>query len=179
MPGGRDTVVARRESWRSRIRPTLRPRTWTRYWELGRGHLIPAVGRLRLGRLQPAQLEARYAERLAAGSSPTTVHHVHRVLQRAPGAAVRQGRVTRNVTSLPTPPRMARTDTQVLSSDDVHRGWAAPTEDAEGGALPLLAVTTGMRQGELLALGWRDADMGRGTLAVTGTLQRVPDSGLV
>jgi len=137
------------------------------------------VGRLRLGRLQPAQLEARYAERLAAGSSPTTVHHVYRVLQRAPGAAVRQGRVTRNVTSLPTPPRMARTDTQVLSSDDVHRGWAAPTEDAEGGALPLLAVTTGMRQGELLALGWRDADMGRGTLAVTGTLQRVPDSGLV
>ena len=45
-------------------------------------------------------------------------------------------------------------------------------------ALLTTALTTGMRKGELLALRWRDVDLDRGTLAVTGTLQRTA-AGLV
>ena len=144
-----------------------------------RVHLIPTAGRLRLGRLQPTRLDAVYAERLAAGSRPTTVHHVHMVLHRALGAAVRQCRVNRNVASLATPPRMALVEMRVLDPAEVRHLCAVAAEEADHGALLILAVTTGMRQGELLALRWRDADLERGTLAVTGTLQRVNGEGLV
>jgi integrase len=40
-------------------------------------------------------------------------------------------------------------------------------------ALYVLAVTTGMRRGALLALRWRDVDLDQGALAVTGSLQRI------
>jgi integrase len=179
VPAGSDTVAAWLESWLTTVKPTLRPRTWIRYGELCRVHLIPAIGRLRLGRLQPAHLQALYAERLAAGSSPTTIHHVHMVLHRALVAAVRQGQVNRNVAELVTPPRMVQAEMRVLDPTEVRRLCALAAEDADRGALLILAVTTGMRQGELLALRWRDVDLERGTLAVTGTLQRVAGEGLV
>ena len=67
---------------------------------------------------------------------------------------------------------------QVLDLAEARRLCSAAAEDTENGVLPILAVTTGMRQGELLALRWRDVDLERGTLAVTGTLQRVPNKGL-
>lgn len=38
-------------------------------------------------------------------------------------------------------------------------------------ALYVLAVTTGMRQGELLGLRWIDADLERGVLRITQTLE--------
>jgi integrase len=179
VPAGRDTVAAWLESWLATVKPTLRPRTWMRYGDLCRVHLIPAVGRLRLGRLQPAHLEALYAVRLAAGSSPGTVHLMHAVLRRALGAAVRQGRVNRNVASLVTPPRVVQPEMRVLDPAEARHLCAVAAEDADHGVLPILAVTTGMRQGEMLALRWRDVDLERGSLAVTGTLQRVRGVGLV
>ena len=177
-PAGQDTVAAWLETWLATVKPTLRPRTWIRYRELCRVHLIPAIGRLRLGRLQPAHLETLYAAQLAAGSSPTTVHHVHMVLHRALGAAVRQGRVNRNVAQLVTPPRRAQGEMQVLDAAEARHLCEVAAGDAAHGVLPILAVTTGMRQGELLALRWRDVDLEAGSLAVSGTLQRVPNVGL-
>jgi len=177
--GGRVALGVWLEAWLITVQPTLRPRTWIRYRELCRVHLIPALGRLSLGRLQPTHLEALYAARLAAGSSPTTVHHVHMVLHRALGAAVRQGRLTRNVASLVTPPRMAQTEMTVLDVTEVRRLCAFAVDDEQCGALAILAVTTGMRQGELLGLRWRDVDLAQGSLAVTGTLQAVSGRGLV
>ncbi len=179
VPAGQDSVGTWLETWLATVKPTLRPRTWIRYRELCRVHLIPTIGRLRLGRLQPTHLETLYAARLAAGSSPTTVHHVHMVLHRALGAAVRQGRVNRNVAQLVTPPRRAQPEMQVLDAAEARHLCAVAAGDAAQGALPILAVTTGMRQGELLALRWREVDLERGSVAVTGTLQRVRGAGLV
>jgi integrase len=45
-------------------------------------------------------------------------------------------------------------------------------------AVYVLAVTTGMREGELIGLHWRDIDLDVGVLRVTGSLQRMPDNTL-
>ncbi len=45
-------------------------------------------------------------------------------------------------------------------------------------ALYVLAVSTGMRQGELLGLRWRDVDLEDGVLRVTGTMQRITNQGI-
>jgi len=101
------------------------------------------------------------------------------VLHRGLGAAVRQGRLTRNVASLVTPPRMAITEMRVLDATEVRRLCRFAVEDDQYGALPVVAVTTGMRQGELLARRWRHVDLDQGSLAVTGTLQAVSGGRLV
>jgi integrase len=96
----------------------------------------------------------------------------HAELHRALRAALRLGLVQRNVTELVDAPRMVRHDMDTFSPEEARRLLATARGDRFE-ALYVLALSTGMRQGELLALRWRDADLAAGTLRVTSTLQNI------
>ena len=175
IPDERLTVGGYLEGWlASQKPPALRASTWTAY----RFHLRHAapIADIRLARLAPADLERLYRGLLDgdgghAPLSPTTVHHLHRILHRALGRAVRQGVLVRNVAALVDGPRIARHEMRTLTADEVRRLLQAARGDRLE-ALYVLAVTTGLRRGELLALRWSDVDLEARTLAVRGTLQR-------
>jgi integrase len=169
--GERQTVAQYLEGWLESARPSLRPRTFSRYEQYLRLHAIPEIGRLSLAKLGPQHLQRLYASRLEAGLSPTSVAHLHAVLHRALEQAARWGLVARNVASLVTRPRITRQEMTTLSPEQARAFLEAAQEDRLG-ALYVLALTTGMRQGELLALRWRDVDLQAGTLQVRATLQR-------
>jgi integrase len=103
-----------------------------------------------------------------------TVRHLHAVLHGALDDAARWGLVARNVADLVAPPRAARKGMITLSPDQA-RALLDTTRGDRLEALYVLALTTGMRQGELLALRWRDVDLDRHTLHVTGSLLTTPD----
>src|SRR5258708_5119845 len=65
-------------------------------------------------RLAPQDLQRLYANRLAHGSAPLTVAHLHAVLHRALSQAERWGVVTRNVAALVDPPRSVRRTVKTL-----------------------------------------------------------------
>lgn len=178
LPSGEDTLATYLENWLATVKPTVRPSTWLRYRGLCRVHVIPRIGRVRLGRLQPGHLDQLYAATLAAGLSPTTAHHIHMVVHRALEVGLRQGVVSRNVADLVTPPRVTQGEMHVLKPDEVRALCAQATDDPCD-AVTVLAVTTGMRQGELLALRWRDVDLVVRAIAVTATVQRLPGIGFV
>lgn len=174
LPPERLTVARFLQDWLESARPALRPRTWERYEECVRLHIAPLLGKLALARLTPSHLQRLYSQKLEEGLSPTTVFYLHAVLHRALGQAERWGLVARNVASLVTPPRAARQEMKTLSPEEARRFLEA----AQGErlyALYVLAITTGMRLGELLALRWRDVDLERGVLRVTATLQKTRD----
>ena len=151
--------------------PSLRPKTHVGYEVLIRRHALPSLGRHRLARLQPQYLQELYRDRLAAGAAPMTVRHLHALLHRALKDALRWGLVVRNVADLVDPPRAPRPDLRTLSQDEARRLIdSAPGDRFE--ALYVLALTSGMRQGELLALRWRDLNLDRGSLRILGSLQR-------
>jgi integrase len=79
------------------------------------------------------------------------------------------------VADLVTPPRVERIDMQVLSPEQSRRLLEEATGDRLE-ALYVLALTTGMRQGEILALHWRDIDLDRRTVNVHLTVHRVRDT---
>lgn len=163
-------------SWLDMMQPVLRPRTYKVYRELLTLHAIPALGKTRLARLSAQQIQALYRSTLDKGRSPTTVHHLGTVLHGALKQAERLGLVPRNVCMLVELPRIAYHEPQALSRDQVLTLLrAAQRHPME--ALFTLAVTTGMREGELLALRWRDVDLEHGTLHVRATLRRVPGGG--
>ncbi len=141
------------------------------YEQYVRLHAVPEIGRIRLSRLAPRDLQRLYARRLAAGSSPTTVAHLHAMLHRALGQAVRWGVTQRNVVALVDPPRGRRVEMRVLSAEEARKLLSAAAEDRLE-ALYVLALATGMRLGELLGLRWRDVDLRVGTLWVSGSMQR-------
>ena len=130
------------------------------------------LGRKAIAHLTPQEVELLYAQKLAEGLSATTVHHLHAVLHRALEKAMRQGMVARNVCDLVDAPRMKRHHMQVYDADQAKILLEAVAGDRFE-ALYVLALTTGMREGELLALRWDDVKLDLGTLSVRATLQNL------
>ena len=94
--------------------------------------------------------------------------HLHTVLHKALEDALRPGLIQRNVVDLVRAPRMRRVEMRVLSLEQV-RTLLSVARGNRFEALYTLAVTTGMRRGELLALKWRDVDLGQGSGGASGT----------
>jgi len=99
------------------------------------------------------------------------VAHLHAVLHRAFGQATKWNLIPRNVAAVVDRPRIARHEMARLNGAQVRQLLkTAKGDDLE--ALYTLAVTTGMREGELLVLRWRDVDLDNARLHVVATLQR-------
>lgn len=165
------TVRAYTEKWLAAIEPTVRPATYRRYADMLRLHVLPAIGGMQLAKLAPLDLQRLYADRLAAGLSTTTVHHMHAVIHRALKQALRWGHVDRNVSEMVDPPRRTLPDVTTWDAKQTAAVLAAG-DTTDLAALWRLALLTGMRRGELLGLMWDDLDLDRGTLAVRRTLSR-------
>lgn len=167
----RQTVGQYLTAWLETIRPAVKPRTHQRYELAVRVHLIPALGRLRLAMLNAQQVQSFYASKLTAGLASATVAHLHAVLHRALKAAERLTLVPRNVCELVSVPRPQEHEMHVLTFEQAQQFLEAAQGDPLE-ALYVLALTTGMRQGDpLLALVWEDVDLEAGVIHVRHTLQ--------
>jgi integrase len=153
-------------------KPAVRPRTYVTYESYVRVHLVPAIGRVALQRLTPADVQRMLNAKLAAGLSPRTVHHLRAILRRALNQAVRWGIIPRNPAALVDPPRVPRYEVAVIGPDDARRFLDAVRGDRLE-ALFTVALAIGLRQGEALGLGWDDVDLDAGTLSVRFALQRI------
>jgi integrase len=145
------------------VRPSITDSTWTRYETLLRLHAVPFIGWLRLSRLGAFNLEQPYTGRIKAGLSPTTVLQLHRVLHHALRDTVRWNLVPRNVSELVTTPRRASYEFRVLSPGQA-RAFLQAVKGDRLEALYVLAIPTGMRQGELFGLRWTDVNLRAGSL---------------
>jgi integrase len=156
--------------WLEAKRGTVGSGTWTRYEELVRLHVNPRIGRYRLARLKPDQLQHFYSELQASRSSATALK-VHRMLHSAFKLAVRWNAMPLNVTELVlAPPTRQRHEFTTFTVGQA-RSFLKAVQGDRLEALYVLAVTTGMRQGELLGLRWRDVDVERGRLQLVRRLK--------
>jgi integrase len=151
------------------VKDTVRQRTWERYEQIVRVHIKPTLGRIKLKGLTPAHIRGLYREKLDAGLSPRTVQYIHTTLHKALKDAVGDGLIPRNVTEAVRAPRPAKKEVRPLSPDQSRTFLEAARGDRYE-ALYVLAVTAGLREGELLGLKWEDIDLDVGSLAVRRTL---------
>lgn len=167
----RMTVAQYLERWFEAIEPTLKPSSYRGYRDKLTTLIIPHLGSVQLSKLTALQVQGTLARLLDQGKSPTTVHHGFTILSTALNQAVKWGMVSRNVCTAVDPPRRARPELQTWSREEASAVLAAAAgDDLE--ALWRLALTTGMRRGELIGLRWIDVDLQRGVLAVRHTLVR-------
>ena len=175
----RITMCEYLERWLADYAKTnVNPKTFERYREIVRLHLIPALGGCPLVKLQPLHIQAYYSQAIQSGrrdgkhglAAQTVLHH-HRVLREALMHAQRWQLIVRNPADLVEPPRPPRKEAKVL---DVHQaGDLLAALDGHRLYNPvLLALTTGMRRGEIRALRWPDVDFEAGTLTVRKSLQQ-------
>jgi integrase len=157
------------ERWLKDVEETVRRSTFEGYEYAVRPHIAPALGHIKLKDLTPAHLRSFYRDRLESGRAPATVHKLHVVLHKALKAAVADGLIPRNVAAELKLPRITREEIDPLTEKQARLFLEAGRGDRLE-ALYVLALNTGMRQGELLALRWDDVDLERGVLRVRRTL---------
>ena len=151
------------------VRDTVRPTTFERYEQMVRLHIRPVLGQLKLKNLTPTHVRGLYREKLDAGLAPRTVQYIHVTLHKALEQAIADGLIPRNATEAVKPPQVRREEMRPLTAEQVRILFDAAKGDRLE-ALYVLAVTTGLRQGELLGLKWDDVDLEAGTLRVRRTL---------
>src|SRR5919112_295585 len=150
---------------------SVRQSTYDRDTNLVNNHIKPVLGSLKLKKLNSAHVQNFYRDRLDAGLSASTVRKMHDILRRGLAQAVTWHLVPRNAADVVKPPRPVAKEMIALSADETRRLLDAAAEDRLE-ALYVLAVHTGMREGELLGLTWEDVDLERGTLRLSHALVR-------
>jgi integrase len=134
-----------------------RPRTLTLYESLAERYVKPVLGGVRLDKLTPAHVQRLVTEtrngRTSRGIPPSasTLRHVYKLIRNALGDAYRMELVTRNVAmQVKAPPidRQRRVGLDVAEAERLFEVISGERLEA----LYVLALTTGLRCGELLAL---------------------------
>jgi integrase len=173
--GGTVTLAGYLDRWLAdSVKDTVRQRTYERYESIVRVHIKPAIGRMKLKALTPAHARALYRQKLDSGLSPRTVNYIHVTLHKALSQAVSDGLVQRNAAQVKAP-RPEKPETKTLSPDQARKLVATAQEAGDRyAALYVVALHTGLREGEMLGLRWNDLDLeARGappTLQVRRTL---------
>ncbi len=150
-------------------RPAIRSSTHDSYRDIVAIHLAPGLGRVALARLTPAEVQAFLNAKLASGLSPRRVQMLHAILRRALVTAERWGMVSRNVARLASPPRVVRHEITPPTPEQARTLIESCVDDRHL-ALYVTALSTGLRQGELLGLRWEDVDLDARRLAVCHSL---------
>jgi integrase len=186
MRPGKTTLAEYLERWLADYaKPNLAPRTAEGYETIIRQHLIPELGNYPLTHLKPEHLQKYYTEMLnsgrcntSGGLSAQTVRHHHTALHKALQTAVEWGLLGRNVADAVRPPRAQRSEMRTWDEDDISRFLQA-TKDTPYYALFYLALFTGMRRSELLALRWQDLDLLLCQVSVNRSLHHLRDGSYV
>jgi integrase len=174
------------EQWlRDSAAPAVRPTTLKSYQDTIRLHLSPALGHLRLQQLTPQAVQKYVADKLKAPRvgperdkpllplSATSVRYHATVLHAAMRHAVKWGLIPRNPVDLVERPRRQQPEMRTWDEEQTRLFLGEAKRSSPHYTLYLAAVTTGMRQGELLGLRRQDVDLTFGVASVRQTLYRL------
>lgn len=177
--GPQQTVKAYLTQWLEKvIRNSRKVATYSMYQIVVEKHIIPSLGHIRLQRLTPSHVQSFYTAKLDEGLSLSRVHSIHLVLHKALENAVKWRLVGQNVSKLVDVPKPKRHEIQPLDMEQARRLLLAAHEHKLE-ALITVAITTGMRRGELMGLHWQDIDLEQGTIQIQRTVNRVGKFGMV
>ncbi len=176
---GKTTMADYLDRWLAEyVKPNLSPRSYERYADIVKRCFTPKLGNVLLTQLKADRLQRLYTDWLDSGLSARTVRYHHAVIHKALELALKAGQVSRNVADAVNVPRikqgeMRTWDEQELSAF-LEAARATPYYE-----LFYLALYTGMRRSELLALRWQDIDLVFGQVSISRSIHLLKDGSYV
>lgn len=168
------TVASWMGEWLTRQERTLKPQTMRSYREKSRNYIEPTLGRHRLTALRSRHIEAMYATMRDAGRAEATVRQVHAILRAALKDAVRKDQLAVSPMEKVDPPGTQKNKREQFNANQARIVLRTAGDDARW----WLALFYGMRQGEVLGLGWQWIDFTRHAMKIEQTLQTGTDGRL-
>jgi integrase len=155
----------------------ITPRTAQRYRQLAENQIAPHLGAKLLQKMSRLDIEAWHTVLRNGGLAARTIGHAHRLLGTALGDAERDGLVIKNVCKLQKAPKVAESEMVIVQ--DVPN-FVSRLREAAGRlyAPAIVALFTGMRLGEVLALRERSVDFDRGLIEVREALEETQAHGI-
>lgn len=144
--------------------PFVRENTLAGYRVAVYRHLVPGVGRHRLAKLRPEDLERFYIRMLktptksGAPTRPATVHQAHRTVRTALNEAVRRGYLLSNPATLAKAPSVSESEVEPYTVEEIQCLMRSAME-IRNSSRWAIALALGLRQGESLGLKWSDVDL--------------------
>jgi integrase len=182
----RITVREWLSTWLDATRAEVAPKSAERYSEIVNNFLAPARGNLQLAKLAPVYIQDAYngwasggrRDGKAGGLAPLTRRHIHRILSSALARAVEQQLIARNPCDVfrKRLPKVERREMATLTAEQSARLLAAVRHSHIYWPV-LIALATGARRGEVLAIRWRNVDLDRRTVRIVESLEQT-QSGL-
>ena len=177
----RITVRQWLSTWLDAVRAEVAPKTHERYGEIVAHFLAPPLGNLQLTKLAPVHIQDAYSALATGGRrdgkegglSPRTRRHIHRILSASLTRAVEQQLIGRNPCDAfkKRLPKVERREMLTLTSEQSARLLEAVHHSHVYWPV-LIALATGARRGELLAIRWRNVDLEHGTLRIVESLEQ-------
>jgi integrase len=166
--GPNQTLKQFMEYWLDEVhKPAIRISSYVNYRSMLNNHILPELGHYRLRQLTVQHMESFYAKKAKQGLSANTLKVIHGMVHNALAHAVYLNLVARNVADIAKKslPRQTRYEIQPLTREQAQK-LLEQARGEKSEALLILAISTGMRRGELAALRWSDIHLEEGYLQV-------------
>lgn len=171
------TTATYLRSWvKTYVEPNLSPTSIDGYKSNIENYIIPHIGNIPLQKLSPIHLQDMYTKlslkgRLdgKGGLSPRSIRYIHRNLSKALDQAMKMQIIKKNVATLVTIPKVKPYNAEVYNEAEV----VTMINKAKGTDMEVpitLAVTLGLRRGELLGLKWSEIDLDEGKMTISNNL---------
>jgi len=164
------TVAQWLDIWVAEYLNSVKPLTKHNYNKQVQKHLKPALGAARLEALDTHTIQRFYNSLIASGLSPKTVKNVHGILHCALQQAIACDYISRNPADACKLPKVTKPEIKPLEPEEIARLLKEAEQD-DYCNLFIVAMFTGMRQGELLGLAWECVDFKSGIITVKQQLQ--------
>ena len=158
-------------AWLTSIQPSIKSTTWYQYDMTSKRHIIPILGKYKLVNLRPEQIQFLYNTKLKSGTGVRTIEVIHTVIHRSLNHAVKLGVLSRNPSDAVSKPRTINNEMRIFSENEVNQ-FLNLSQGTRYETLYHIAIATGLRQSELLAIKWSDLDWEKRTLNVQRQLKR-------
>lgn len=165
------------KQWLGWKRSDVKRKTWDQYELIIRKHIVPTLGNRKLLEIRPIDLQRLYSTKRECDVSPRIIQLIHSVLHNSLNRALRLGMISQNPANAVDRPRTPEKEMKIFSEQEGYR-FLFEAKGHRLYALFRLAITSGMRLGELLGLKWSDVDWASSSLQISRQLQRSPKGGI-
>lgn len=161
------------------VKPSVRPTTFDSYYRWVNNHIKPGLGKFILIELRPEQIQAFFNEELKRKKlvkegtlSPRSVQYMHILIKKSLKKAFQLRRISWNPAEAVDPPKVKKKKIGYFTEEEIIKFKSVIKEDYWYPAF-LIAVGTGLRLGEVVALKWGAVNFKDKTVTVLEAVSRI------
>lgn len=152
----------------------LKPSSLERYEGIYRNYIYNSpIGKKALTNLRAADIQSYYNALTSSGKSPSNIRMINKALKASLNEALKQNYIVKNYCDSITLPKVSKSEDIVVFTKEEQKDLILYLNRHKLKMLIVMALGTGLRQGELLALKWSDIDFANNTVSVSKSIKLV------